>query len=136
MITFAPGRYYVGDPCYVFEHETWSKICDKLHFDNDIQTVEMPTGTFACIGTMYGDGTYPGSGALLGGKWFDVDAGLVGVVPVSMIDRADGTGFAQCTYIDVEESLLVDGDAGVLTLIADGKRGDIDTDDYEEEEDA
>jgi hypothetical protein len=85
--TLKAGKYYVGDPCYIFD-KSWDKIIqDTSCFTNDIQFIE---GEQVLIGgTAYGDGSYVDNN----GFEYGVDAGVIGILPVSLFDldrRYDG----------------------------------------------
>lgn len=84
------GEYYVGDLCYVFEDDEWSKFLT----DASAQAPEgqhwsaITVGAFALgnnyiwyHGTAYGDGCYCDQD----GHIYGVDAGILGVFPVSLI---------------------------------------------------
>lgn len=76
-----PGRYYVGDLCYVM-HPQWKQVCD-LMFATDGGVLEgefnLPNGVrFALSSTAYGDGTYYDGE----GRAYPVDAGLIGCIRV------------------------------------------------------
>lgn len=88
-IVLPSGTYYVGDPCYVFDHPSWDALGEQTDW------FETPLATLAgrslvVFGTAYGDGTY----ADLDGNLYPVDAGLIGVVPVELIERGVITGQA------------------------------------------
>jgi len=76
-----PGRYYVGDLCYVM-HPQWREVCD-LMFATDSGVLEgefnLSNGVrFALSSTAYGDGTYYDGE----GRKYPVDAGLIGCIRV------------------------------------------------------
>lgn len=76
---FKKGTYYVGDPCYIFD-ESWDKIL------NDTEYFEKPLIINNEIGiagsTAHGDGCYTDNH----GKSYIVDAGLIGVMPISFLN--------------------------------------------------
>ena len=78
------GKYYIGDPCYVLasddpDDKRWGNFCKELwkhgHSLEEFEDIPM----FAA-GTAYGDGSFEGSD----GFWYGVDAGLIGIVPLSL----------------------------------------------------
>lgn len=77
---FPAGTYYIGDPCYAFD-ESWGKILDDNNFfekhDQQINGVAV-----LCGSTAYGDGTYKDQF----GNEYPVDAGLIGILPVELLD--------------------------------------------------
>ena len=78
-----PGRYYVGDLCYVM-HPQWKEVCN-LMFATDSQGVldgefNLANGVrFAVQSTAYGDGVYSD----YDGREYPVDAGLIGCIRVA-----------------------------------------------------
>ena len=76
------GKYYVGDLCYVMDHDEWSQVCDIL-FETDHPggvrdgEFELPDGRrFAVYSTAYGDGSYHDQY----GHTYSVDAGSIGCI--------------------------------------------------------
>lgn len=77
--TMPAGRYYVGDPCYLF-NQSWHKILEENeYFEKEEQKINGLK--VACGGTAYGDGTYSDNK----GRQYGVDAGLIGILPVELI---------------------------------------------------
>lgn len=105
------GTYYVGDPCYVIKDEEWMQALDETNYFNVFASPEavlkaeynpkhLMNGVFlyhvegddppfhlAASITKYGDGEYPckESGSEIG--TCGVDAGLIAVIPVAMIEK-------------------------------------------------
>ena len=75
------GTYYVGDPCYVFNADSRSKIIE-LNDCFNIPNIEFKGKPVIAFATKFGDGTYNG---------FSVDSGLIGIVDISLIE--EGTTF-------------------------------------------
>jgi hypothetical protein len=80
-VTVPAGQYVLGDPCYAVPYEDWDGLltsCD--FFRNPIGSV----GAFKVLafGTQWGDGCYAGSN----GKEYPVDAGLIGLVPIELVE--------------------------------------------------
>ena len=77
-----PGRYYVGDLCYVM-HPQWNEVCN-LMFATDGGGVlngefNLANGVrFSVQSTAYGDGTYFDEE----GRKYPVDAGVIGCIRV------------------------------------------------------
>jgi hypothetical protein len=90
--TLPPGRYYIGDLCYVMRPE-WPEVVTCLYPDH--LTEEMKEGVhtlmdgrkFAIYSTAYGDGTYNSSVATT----FDVDSGTIGAILVQDITDEEVT---------------------------------------------
>lgn len=82
------GTYYVGDLCYVM-HDEWDEVCeltaDPVNHSRCIDgEFTLKDGRrFACYSTMYGDGAYYDQE----GREYGVDAGLIGCILLSDIDR-------------------------------------------------
>ena len=80
MSKLKKGKYYVGDPCYIFG-KSWDKVLnDTDYFDNG-EIVKVFSKDCIVGGTAYGDGIYTDNF----GREYNVDAGLIGVLPVSLI---------------------------------------------------
>jgi hypothetical protein len=80
-IRMPPGQYYVGDPCYVFNRKHWDELGAQTNwFDRSVG--ELNGQKMIAFGTAYGDGLYSDQN----GRMYPVDAGLIGVVPVELID--------------------------------------------------
>lgn len=74
-----PGTYYLGDPYYVFD-QNWYNALRTIYGDQPD-----PLGyQLIAFGTAYGDGTYFDQHA----HSYPVDAGLIGLVPVQLIERS------------------------------------------------
>ena len=72
-----PGKYVLGDPCYVVPQEDWQPLLESCDYFN------LPVGLckgFQVLGfsTKYGDGTYADNQH----RHYPVDAGLIGLVPI------------------------------------------------------
>jgi hypothetical protein len=80
------GQYVLGDPCYAVPHDKWSELLESCSCFNN------PIGRFStynrgstiihsavAFGTRWGDGCYRGTD----GNFYPVDAGLIGLVPLS-----------------------------------------------------
>lgn len=77
MKKMTKGKYYIGDPCYIFE-ESWMDVLNETHFFRD----DKLKGKDICGGgTAYGDGSYYDNQ----GREYAVDAGIIAILPVSML---------------------------------------------------
>jgi hypothetical protein len=82
------GTYYVGDLCYVM-HDEWDEVCnltaDPVNFSRclDGEFTLKDGRRFACYSTAFGDGCYFDKQ----GREYGVDAGLIGCILFSDIDR-------------------------------------------------
>jgi hypothetical protein len=75
------GQYVLGDPCYAVPYEEWDGLlasCD--YFRNPIGSIAK--FKILAFGTKWGDGCYAGSN----GKEYPVDAGLIGLVPIELVE--------------------------------------------------
>lgn len=106
--TLPPGKYYIGDPCYVFEVSWDAVLSETDYFTNERQTIK---GVPVFGGpTAYGDGVYLGSD----GFDYSVDAGLLAAIPVELIE--DETGAAFGTVVDAPSGLECANHAGAFTF--------------------
>lgn len=143
--TLPKGKYYIGDPCYVIDDDEWMDALQSTRYFNlfvngdcegeynekdDQHGVFERDGTlFAVSSTAYGDGEYPcvSLGSLVG--TCGVDAGLIGAIPLEMIDLdavnknysqgIEGLGcvveFAHPFNIEVSDGLIDFGEFSVET---------------------
>jgi len=77
--TVPAGTYFLGDPCYAVPSHLWEALLDSC------SVFEQPVGTVAgaqvlAFGTRWGDGTYDDGE----GGSYPVDAGLIGLTPISL----------------------------------------------------
>ena len=81
------GKYWVGDPCYVYPKQEWSAFCDTL-FNGKIEEHVAVYGPrqFFVTSTAYGDGCYAllRDGKKVPGE-LGVDAGLLSIIPRALI---------------------------------------------------
>lgn len=88
---FEPGKYYVGDLCYVLG-DRWDEFCQLTIKGNQCLNgvFQLKDGTtFWHHGTAYGDGAYFDRER----REYSVDAGLIGVVRADQIDEGSEEGF-------------------------------------------
>jgi hypothetical protein len=79
------GQYVLGDPCYAVPDDDWMPLLESCnYFNNPVGHVVDGMQKFFVLafGTKWGDGCYAGSD----GKEYPVDAGLIGLVPVEMVE--------------------------------------------------
>lgn len=101
MNTLPAGVYFIGDPCYVIPDEEWGDLLDATLYFNLYPSEEVmdssgkynnkedQNGVFlwkshkmGVSSTAYGDGSYASSI----GVDFGVDAGLLGAIPMELVD--------------------------------------------------
>jgi hypothetical protein len=127
-----PGKYYVGDLCYVFNDEDWDQVCGVIIDGHSCLEGEfnLPDGRrFAIFNTAWGDGEYFDQN----GHSYSVDAGCIGC---TLVDNISSDRYKDLTelgsVVEFEESFTVYKKNGKIHI------GHIvvDTDpDHEEEED-
>lgn len=80
--TAPPGTYYIGDLCYALSDKIYDDIFGGLGgYDPGLYKKKDSSDFFLVDGTAYGDGCYQSSD----GKEFGVDAGIIGIVPLSLV---------------------------------------------------
>jgi hypothetical protein len=81
--TLPKGKYYIGDPCYVFSHDTksWEELLELTnYFDGELY--EFKGYPIFAYSTAWGDGVYVDNYD----RAYGVDAGLIGIVDVRLIE--------------------------------------------------
>ena len=144
------GRYYLGDPCYPFPNDgpfepLWMALLLSCGFFGSVKgkagedsgygrltgdtgpvgqvTVGDETFHVVAFGTAYGDGEYQGSDRF----GYGVDAGLIGLVPMALVEALDpdathrewlfSEGRSCGTVQEFEMGVLAERDAdGTLTF--------------------
>jgi len=79
-----PGKYYIGDLCYVMTNEEWREFCEITLDGSKINDGEFQFKDgrrFATYSTAWGDGAYHDQY----GHSYSVDAGLIGCILVEDI---------------------------------------------------
>lgn len=83
-LTLPAGQYYIGDPCYVIsDHNKWMAFLNSCDFFEASVEASIGDDKFWASPTAYGDGVYESN---KGGR-FPVDAGLIGIVPLSIVEK-------------------------------------------------
>lgn len=73
------GDYYIGDLCYALKDELYEKVFGGMGYSTGLY--KMSDGSFFMMShTKCGDGEYPGTN----GKSYPVDAGIIGIAPLSV----------------------------------------------------
>jgi hypothetical protein len=94
------GQYAIGDPCYAVPDKDWIPLLESCnYFESPIGYVKDGIQKFPVLafGTKWGDGCYRGTD----GKAYPVDAGLIGLVPVEIIEDT-----ADCELITFDKDIL------------------------------
>jgi hypothetical protein len=79
------GSYVIGDPCYAVPNKEWDSLLQSCnYFESPIGYVKNGLQKFPVLafGTKWGDGCYRGTD----GNEYPVDAGLIGLVPVELLE--------------------------------------------------
>lgn len=91
-----PGKYWIGDPCYVYPNTEWQDFCNNL-FDKErgkkcVDGIEMDYKdvSFLVIGTAYGDGNYSLTQKDVEIASLGVDAGLLSIIPLHLVESWKG----------------------------------------------
>ena len=126
------GIYVIGDPCYAVPDKDWLPLLETCnYFESPIGYVKDGLQKFAVLafGTKWGDGCYAGSD----GNEYPVDAGLLGLVPVELVEAlVDHDGDYDGVIVKFDrDTLCVDDGSGKLKF----GHITIDTDPVEEEDD-
>jgi hypothetical protein len=80
VIEAPAGEYFMGDPCYAVPEEHWSALLDSCDcFKRAVGQIK--EGSVCAFGTAYGEGEYSDQNR----NKYSVDAGIIGLTPVSMI---------------------------------------------------
>lgn len=130
--TLPAGKWWIGDPCYVFPHDgpmgnKWDELLDEVDFFETLSYGDLDDGKIKvwAASTAYGDGRYVGSN----GKAFPVDAGLIGIAPMETVEYLNRTDndLEYCgAFVEFKESFVVESRNGNFFF---GHIG-IDTSDY------
>lgn len=132
--TFKKGRYYIGDPCYLFDKK-WSDVSSQLSDGDAIKLY----GKVVCSGsTSYGDGRYTDNT----GRKYGVDSGLIGILPISLIKIENRTSIKEINkspimhIVTFKEDFQVECYDGVFTFgdIVINTRDDEEEDDEDDED--
>ena len=125
---------YIGDPCYVINREDWSDFLDEYIIARKVgfKHFKFKGFTVGVTRTAHGDGSYTGTD----GFSYSVDAGLLGVVPLELVeDKEKAERLGRVIEGSSVKSGLMYKDKKVYIYLG-GKTVCIDTDwEYFEEDD-
>lgn len=119
-----PGKYFVGDICYALDETIYHDIWGKKHNFVD-GSFEVNNAVFVVAGTAYGDGGYAGSD----GIDYSVDAGVIGVVPISLWKKGEAPTGGR--IVTAKTGVSFSAFEGVFTITVDNEVIKIDTRDEE-----
>lgn len=103
------GSYVIGDPCYAVPNQDWGDLLLSCnYFESPIGYVNHGMQKFPVLAfsTKWGDGSYHGTD----GNEYDVDAGLLGLVPVELLDDLADHKIVNFS----KDSLCIDDGSGKL----------------------
>lgn len=109
-----PGKYWIGDLCYVM-HDEWEEVCELIIDDHNVHDGEFALADgrrFAIYSTAYGDGSYENNH---NSDRLCVDSGSIGCIRLEDIDQDNPQN-------DISSGIVVDFD---LPFSTSGGRGDI-----------
>lgn len=121
------GEYIIGDPCYSVPNDRWIEwlnLADYMNSNDGVIAAELDGHPIVGVHTMYGDGTYYDQFD----NWYDVDAGLIGLVSTSIGEWSVGGNPKIVTFHTPFECFR---DGGVIHLGS----YEIQTDDEDDEDD-
>jgi hypothetical protein len=90
VFTAPAGTYYIGDLCYALDDKVYDSIFGNVGgYDDGVYKCKTdPSVFFMVAGTAYGDGEYRGNDD----RSFFVDAGIIGILPLSCATRGTEGG--------------------------------------------
>lgn len=109
------GTYYIGDPCYVFNNESWAELLEKANYFLNEEVVEFKNMLVFSGGTTFGDGHYLSNV----GMEFSVDSGTIGAVPIELVDTDSEFWKRAGKVVDFTHSFLVEVKANGTIQIDD-----------------
>lgn len=116
---------YIGDPCYVINEEDWSDFVDEYRIARKagFTHFKFKGFTVGVTRTAHGDGSYTGTD----GYSYSVDAGLLGVVPLELVeDKEKSERLGRIIEVSFLKSRLMRKDKKVCIYL-EGKTICIDT---------
>jgi hypothetical protein len=126
--TAPPGKYYIGDLCYVLGDGHYDRIFGKIGgFSDGLYQKRDSEEFFFVAATAWGDGCYIGSD----GNQFAVDAGIIGITPISCCHKDDGGGH----FYTFKKPVTCIFRRGVFTFVWSDNELVIDTHGRDEDED-
>ena len=104
-------EYYLGDPCYVIPDDEWTDFCNTMNYEGD--DFDFKGETCRVIGTG-GDGDFGG---------LSVDAGIIGVIPVSLCDpQALKDHVPSCARL-INNFATLEADYGIIIIDGEAING-------------
>jgi hypothetical protein len=122
-----PGTYYIGDICYALGDKVYDRVFGGMDYESGLYIQRDTNNFFLVDNTAFGDGCYTGSD----GKEYGVDAGIIGIVPESCIEK-DCNGGHLHTFT---QHVICSFRNGIFTFHSGSKYLEIDTGGSEEYDD-
>lgn len=115
--------FYIGDICYVLSDEHYHGFWGKRYeYKDGIYKIDEKGLGFAVSGTSYGDGSYSDQR----GNVYEVDAGVIGLVPLELVK--EGADLELGMVFKGEGEAVIEADGGVFDItLPGGKQIMIDT---------
>lgn len=91
QLTVPAGKYMITDPCYLFNSDQWSVVCEKTEDQtNGVLVVKVDNKEFSILwnSTRDGDGMYKvknNNRKTIG--TFGVDSGLFALIPLEFVEK-------------------------------------------------
>lgn len=104
-----PGKYYVGDPCYVFS-ESWQRLLDSVDYFVKGEIVEFDGYKLYAANVPSGNGLYQDQND----NEFASDSALIGAIPIELIENPAGEDDG--TIIDAPNGLSVYEEGGTFYI--------------------
>jgi len=121
-----PGKYWIGDLCYVM-HDEWDEFCGQIESGGEYTLKD--GRQYAWQNTAYGDGEYHDNF----GNSYGVDAGLIGCILLSDIEANVTRNDISLGHVyEFNQEFECTYDEGVIKF---GNEVSIDTIGYDEEYD-
>lgn len=115
MIKLPHNEYVIVDPCYVLNPAQYDVLISNIGADGLLaEGFEIDGHPVAVFHTRYGDGIYP---SFVGGRYTAdllVDAGIIGAIPVSLVDPLKLEEVANSSVRTTGEMLCVNNDGDLL----------------------
>lgn len=124
------GVYFLCDPCYLVPDNLWDSLLNSSgYFETSSKgtvTMDGEEYTVFAFSTAYGDGEYEGSD----GKKYDVDSGLIGLVPIGLVDIEEAVEYNR-TRIEFYCDTVITNDSGNMSFVHVTINTRDDCDDYD-----
>jgi len=114
------GGFWVGDPCYILPDRDWPVFCEEsFDYEENVALYDYDGENFIAWDTKNGDGDYSLKVDNSTVKRLSVDAGMISVIPMSLVKKFGATAGSLalgCIVKDISYLVLnsfSDGDISV-----------------------